>query len=161
MFAALSFPETANITAFITNPSSPSYAVKGQSFTLEWTYTLDGIVGFARFSSITSSGSESVIGSRFGPGVITVKPKYQSRFRAHATNTRAELNFLAVHRSDETSYRVNVVPTGDGSLVQSVVVVVNCKYCQSETLLVLQYCPSRPHSISIVRKQKNKTLKTL
>ncbi|XP_067052294.1 fibroblast growth factor receptor 2-like isoform X2 [Acropora muricata] len=121
----LQLSETANITAFISSPTSPYYAVKGQSFTLEWAYTLDGIVGFARFSIITSSGGESVIGWRFGPGVITVKPKYQSRFRAHATNTRAELNFLAVHRSDETSYRVNVVPTGDGSLIQSVVVVVN------------------------------------
>ena len=128
IFAALSIPETANITAFINKSPSPSYAVEGQSFTLKWTYTLDGTVGFAQFSIITSWGSESVIGQRFGPGVITVQPKYQSRFRAHATNTRAELSIIAVQRSDETVYRMNVLPTGSGSIVQLVVVIVKCKY---------------------------------
>ena len=100
----------------------------GQSFTLQWTYTLDGTVGFASFSIITSSGRELLIGKKFGPGVITVQPEYQARFRAQATNTRAELNILAVQRSDETRYRMNVIPTGSGSLIQSVVVIVKCKY---------------------------------
>ena len=122
------FSETANITAFITNPSTPSYAVQGQSFTLEWTYTLDGTVLFAQFSIITRSGSELLIGKKFGLGVITLQPEYQAQFRAQATNTRAELNILAVQRSDETTYKVTVFPTGAGSLVQSVFVVVNCKY---------------------------------
>lgn len=120
-------PETANITAFITKSSSPSYAVEGQNLTIEWTYSLDGAVGAAAFFIITSSGIEILIGKKFGPGVIIVEPKYQTRFRAQATNTRAELNILAVQRSDGTTYRVNVVPTGAGSLVQSVVLVVNCK----------------------------------
>ena len=122
------FSETANITAFITNPSTPSYAVQGQSFTLEWTYTLDGTVVLAQFSIITRSGSELLIGRKFGLAVITLQPEYQAQFRAQATNTRAELNILAVQRSDETTYKVTVFPTGAGSLVQSVFVVVNCKY---------------------------------
>lgn len=116
------------MTALINKSPSPSYAVEGQSFTLEWTYTLDGTVGFAQFSIITSSGSESLIGRRFGPGVITVQPKYQSRFRAHATSTRAELILLAVQRSDQSVYRMNVFPTGSGAIVQLVFVIVKCKY---------------------------------
>ncbi|XP_044167458.1 uncharacterized protein LOC114951266 isoform X2 [Acropora millepora] len=121
----LQLSETANITAFITNPSTPSYAVQGQSFTLEWTYTLNGTIAMAQFSIITRSGSELLIGRKFGLGVITLQPEYQAQFRAQATNTRAELNILAVQRSDETTYKVTVVSTGAGSLVQSVVVVVN------------------------------------
>ena len=97
------FSETANITAFITNPSTPSYAVQGQSFTLEWTYTLNGTVAIAQFSIITRSGSELLIGRKFELGVITLQSEYQAQFRAQATNTRAELNILAVQRSDETT----------------------------------------------------------
>ena len=102
--------------------------MQGQSFTLEWTYTLDGTVAFAQFSIIKSNGSELLIGRKSGLGVITLQPEYQAQFRAQATNIRAELNILAVQRSDETTYKVTVVPTSGGSLVQSVVVVVNCKY---------------------------------
>ena len=39
-------------------------------------------------------------------------------------NTRAELNILAVHRSDETVYRMHFLPTGSGSIVQLVVAIV-------------------------------------
>ena len=89
-------------------------------------YTLDGAVGFSQFTIVTG-GSELLIGKKFGPGVIHVKPEYQPRFRARATKTRAELSILAVQRSDERTYRVNVVPTGAGSLVQSADIIVNCK----------------------------------
>ena len=68
-----------------------------------------------------------LIGKKFGPGVIRVEPEYQARFRARATKTGAELSILAVQRSDERTYRVNVVPPGAGSLVQSVDIIVNCK----------------------------------
>ncbi|XP_067030294.1 opioid-binding protein/cell adhesion molecule-like isoform X2 [Acropora muricata] len=111
-------------SAFIKKPSSPSYAVEGQNITLAWTYTLDGAVGFSQFTIVTG-GSELLIGKKFDPGVIRVKPEYQARFRARATKTRAELSILAVQRSDERTYRVNVVPTGAGSLVQSVDIIVN------------------------------------
>ena len=100
--------------------------MEGQNLTLAWTYTLDGTVGFSQFTIVTG-GHESLIGKKFGPGIIRVEPEYQARFRARATKTRAELSILAVQRSDERTYRVNVVSTGADSLVQSVVVIVNCK----------------------------------
>ena len=77
--------------------------------------------------------------------VSTIESQYQARFRARATKTRAELSILAVQRSDERTYRVNVVPTGAGSLVQSVDVIVNCKSL-SEILLEVQYCHDSLHS---------------
>ncbi|XP_068733582.1 fibroblast growth factor receptor 4-like [Montipora capricornis] len=55
---------------------------------------------------------------------MTVEPKYQERFRGQATNTRAELTILAVQRSDQGTYRIDVAPTGSGSLSDSVEVVV-------------------------------------
>ena len=131
------FPDTARITTFITNTPSPSYAAEGQNLTLVWTYTLDGTVGLAKFNIITDSGSELLIGKKFGPGVITVQAQYQARFRAQATNTRAELNIFAVQRSDEAPYRINVFPSGSGSLVQSVVLIVNCKYWLKQRSLSL------------------------
>ena len=120
--------ETAFITTVITKPPSPSYAVEGQNVTLEWTYTLDGSVGSAMFSISNGDGSELVIGKRFSPGIINFKPKYQERFRAETTDTRAELTILAVQRSDEETYRVNILPFGYGSISEEVILVVNCKY---------------------------------
>ena len=102
--------------------------MEGENLTLVWTYTLDGTLGFSQFTIVPRSGSELLVGSKYGPGVITVQPQYQSRFKAQVTNTRAELNILAVQRSDETTYRVNFNPTGAGFLVQSVAVIVSCKY---------------------------------
>ena len=90
--------------------------MEGQNLTLAWTYTLDGAVGSSQFAIVTG-GNESLIGKKFGPGVIRVEPEYQARFRARATKTRAELSILAVQRSDERSYRVNVVPTDRKSVV--------------------------------------------
>ena len=121
------FPGTASITAIISSPSNRSYATEGQNLTLVWTYTLDGTVGLAQFNIITDSGSVVLIGNTFGPGVITVEPEYQARFRAQATNTRAELNIVQVQREDEATYRMNLIPTASGSLSQLVVVIVNCK----------------------------------
>ena len=93
------------------------------NFTLEWTYTLDGSVGFAQFFN----GTE-LIGKRFGSGNITTNPKYQARLRAQVTNTRAELTIHLVERSDQSTYRVNVAPTAFGSLTDNVPVTVHCKY---------------------------------
>lgn len=107
---------------------SPSDVIEGQNLTLVWTYTLDGTVGIARFHIITESRSELLIGKKFGPGVMIVQPEYQSRFRAQATNTRAELGISPVQRSDEATYTMNVIPIGSGSLAQSVVLIVSCKY---------------------------------
>ena len=120
--------ETAFITAVITKPPSPSYAVEGQNVTLEWTYTLDGSVGFAKFAIVSDDGSELVIWKSFVSGIISINPDYQERFKAEATDTRIGLNILAVQRSDEETYKVNILPTGDGSILEEVTLVVNCKY---------------------------------
>ena len=125
--------ETTNITAVITKSPSPSYAVEAQNFTLEWTYTLDGSVGSAKFVIPNDDGSEKVIGKSFSPGIINVNPEYQERLKAEATDTRAELTILAVQRSDEETYQLNILPTGGGSILEEVILVVNCKYW-------LKYC---------------------
>ena len=120
--------ETANVTAVITKSSSPSYAVEGQNITLEWTYTLDGSFGAAKFSIVSDDGTESVMWKSLRYGIIIVNPKYQERFKAEATDTRAELTILAVQRSDEETYQLNILPTGLGSILEEVILVVNCKY---------------------------------
>ena len=107
-----------------------------------WIYTLDGTLVIAQFSIVTNNETELSIGRTIGPGVINVEPEYQPRFRAQATNTRAELNILAVQRSDEATYRMNVVPSGSGSLVQSVVLIVSCKY-------LLKHCYCHGSSLSL------------
>ncbi|XP_067029796.1 opioid-binding protein/cell adhesion molecule-like isoform X2 [Acropora muricata] len=117
--------ETADITAVITKSPSPSYAVEGQNFTLEWTYTLDGSVGSAKVAVVNSDGTELLIGKKFDLGVITVEPNYQPRFRAQATDTTAKLTILAVQRSDAGTYRLNVLPTGLGSIFVTVILDVS------------------------------------
>ncbi|XP_067030699.1 lachesin-like [Acropora muricata] len=117
--------ETADITTVITKSPSPSYAVEGQNFTLEWTYTLDGSVGSAKVAIVNSDGTELLIGKKFGLGVINVEPNYQPRFRAQATDTTAKLTILAVQRSDAGTYRSNVLPTGLGSIFVTVILDVS------------------------------------
>ena len=101
--------------------------MEGQNITLEWTYTLDGSVGSAKFSIVNDDGSELVFWKSLRSG-ITIMPQYQERFKAEATDTRAELTILAVQRSDEETYQLNILPTGDGSILEEVILVVNCKY---------------------------------
>lgn len=120
--------ETANITAVITKPPTPSYAVEGQNLNLDWTYTVDGSVGSAKFAFVNDDGSELVFWKSFSPGIGNMKPQYQERFKAKATDTRAELRILSVQRSDEETYKLNILATGDGSILEEVTLVVNCKY---------------------------------
>ena len=126
--AVFFFPETANITAFVSKSPSPSYAVEGKNFTLEWTYTLDGTIGSAQFSIVNDDGSDLNIAWGFSPGTLTIQPGFQARFRAHVTDTRAELTIVAVQRSDEKVYKLTVLPTGAGTISEPVILVVNCKY---------------------------------
>ncbi|XP_068686466.1 uncharacterized protein [Montipora foliosa] len=114
--------ETAT-TQFNTKPSTPSPAVEGQNLTLVWTYTLDGTLGLAQFFNSTGFGTE-LIGKTFDPGNMTVESKYKERFRGQATNTRAELTILTVQRSDQGTYRANLVPSGSGFLLHDVKVIV-------------------------------------
>ena len=122
------FPGTASITAIISNPSNRSYATEGQNLTFVWTYILDGTVRFAQFNSITDSGSGVLIGKTFGPGVITIEPGYQARFRAQATNNRAELTILAVQLSDEGTYKLTLVSSAPTFISNEAKVIVHCKY---------------------------------
>ena len=117
--------ETAT-TEFLVRPSNPSYAVEGEDYSLEWTYTLDGGVGSVQFVNATGGGNDP-IGSRIGPGKINSMQKYKARFRAQAMNTRAELTILAVQLSDEGTYGLSLV-TGSGSINDNVNVIVLCKY---------------------------------
>ncbi|XP_074634729.1 neurotrimin-like isoform X3 [Acropora palmata] len=115
---------TANTTVVITKSLSPSYAVEGQNITLEWTYTLDGSVGSAMFILVNDNGSEEIISKRFRPGVMNFALKNLERFKGEATDTRAELTILAVQRSDEQTYKLHILPTGDGSVSEKVIVIV-------------------------------------
>lgn len=117
------------MTIFTSTPISPIYVLEGQNLTLRWTYTLDGTIGFAQFFNASCSGPNAAIGRRFGPGIIIMEPKYQGRFTGHVTNTRAELTILSAQRSDQSTYKISVVPTGSGSLVHQVDVFVQCKCC--------------------------------
>ena len=129
-FFFFNISETANIT--VIRPKSLStgtlYAVEGKNLTLEWFYTILGTVGASKFAIVNADGSEQVIGKGFSPGAMNVTPRYQERFKVEATDTRAELTILAVQRSDEKIYELNILPTGDGSILETWVVVVNGKY---------------------------------
>ncbi|KAK2549882.1 hypothetical protein P5673_029591 [Acropora cervicornis] len=118
---------TANTTVVITKSLSPSYAVEGQNITLEWTYTLDGSVGSAMFILVNDNRSEEIISKRFRPGVMNFALKNLERFKGEATDTRAELTILAVQRSDEQTYKLHILPTGDGSVSEKVILIVYSK----------------------------------
>jgi len=119
-------PETAT-TAFVLKPPNPSYAVEGKNFTLKWDYTLDGSLSAVQFSNFTGAGDDP-IGSRVGPGKISIAQKYEARFRAQAERTRAELTILAVILSDEATYKLSVVSSQASFIWDSTRVIVHCKY---------------------------------
>ena len=113
---------------FLLTPSSPSFAVEGTDFTVNWTYTLDGGLIAVGFFNVTKTGDDP-IGSRDGPGKINSTQKYEARFRAQAGNNRAELKILAVQLSDEATYKLTVVSSsGKLFLSNSAEVIVHCKY---------------------------------
>lgn len=119
-------PETAT-TAFLFTPANPSYAVEGKDFTLKWNYTLDGNLNAVSFSNVTGSGYDT-IGSRVGAGKINSAQKYEARFRAQATNNRAELKILAVQLSDEGTYKLAVVSSTPTFISNEAKVIVQCEY---------------------------------
>ncbi|KAK2557578.1 hypothetical protein P5673_020339, partial [Acropora cervicornis] len=124
---------TANITKFISKSSSPSYAVEGKKFTLDWNYILDGTIRYAQYFIVKGHGNDLLIGQSSGPGKVTVQGGFQARFRADVTDTRAQLTILAVQRSDEGTYKLTILPTGAGSISELVTVVVNWDYrCTAE-----------------------------
>lgn len=119
-------PETAT-SAFVFTPPNPSYAVEGEDFTLKWNYTLDSSLAAVSFSNITGSGYDT-IGSRVGAGKINSTQKYEARFRAQATNNRAELKILAVQLSDEGTYKLTVVSSSATFISNEAKAIVQCEY---------------------------------
>ena len=101
----------------------------GKNFTLEWIYTLDGTIGSVQFVTVNDDGTDTTIARGFSPGIITAQGVFQARFRAQATDTRAELTILAVQISDEGNYKLTILPTGTGSISVQVILGVICKYC--------------------------------
>ena len=112
----------------ISKSPSPSYAVEGKNVTLEWTYTLVGTIGSAWFAIVYDQGNDITIATRLKNGAVTLQAKFKARFRADITDTRAELTILAVQRSDEKTYKINILSTGDGSISETICLVVNSKY---------------------------------
>ena len=98
-----------------------------------WTYTLDGNLTAVLFSNVTGRVND-FIGVRLGLGKINSTQKYEARFRAQATSTRAELMILAVQLSDEATYQLNLVSSKPTSITHNVKVIVQCKYN------LLKYC---------------------
>ena len=102
--------------------------MEGKNFILEWKYTLDGTISYVQFVTVNDDGTDTNIARGWSPGIITALGVFQARFRAQATDTRAELTVLAVQISDERTYKLNILPTGVGSISEQVILVVNCKY---------------------------------
>ena len=128
-------PGTATITCLV-RPSSPCYAVEGKNFTLVWNYTLDGSLNAVQFS-LAAGGRVDSIGSRIGAGEINSTQKYEARFRAQATSTRAELIILSVQLSDEGTYQLNLASDYPTLTLDSVKVIVHCKYIESNAVACL------------------------
>lgn len=89
---------------------------------------MGGTLNTVQFSNGTGSRKDPIaIG--FRPGKINSTQKYEARFKAEATTTRAELRILAVQLSDEATYQFDLIsrdPTG--TIADDVKVIVQCKY---------------------------------
>lgn len=114
-------------TAFMTKPPNPTIVQEGKSFTLQWTYTLDGTVVIAQFYNTTGGGSV-LIGKAIGTGNISVESDYQGRFSGQVTNTKAELRIVKMQRSELLTCRFGLTPTHSGGLSHDVEIIVHCKY---------------------------------
>ena len=119
-------------TAFTTKPPNPTIVEEGKSFTLKWTYTLDGTVVIAQFYNITGSGNV-IFAKAIGTGNVTVEPDYQGRFSGQVTNTKAELTIVGMQRSELLTCRFVLTATGAGSLTNDVEIIVQCKYWLNST----------------------------
>ena len=92
-----------------------------------WNYTLDGTVHTASFTRDTGGGNEEIARKQSGNTIL--RPGFQSgRFNADASDTQAWLKITRVQKSDQGMYGINVVPTGIGTLLDKVEVIVRCEY---------------------------------
>ena len=124
------FPSPGTAPRFFSSkPPNPSYAVKGEDFTLAWSLTFDGGLRAVQVSKVTESGVLiDVIGRGNGTGKVEMTAKYEARFRGQAAHKRVELKILAVQLSDEATYQLNLVLSNAAIPFNRVKVIVNCKY---------------------------------
>lgn len=115
--------ETAS-TAFITEPSKPTFAEEGKIFTLEWNYTLDGTVYIAQFFNVTGGGIVRLAKTSETGNILTVESDYIGRFSGQVTNTKAELTVLGMQRSEQLNCRFLLNPTGSGILSSDVDIII-------------------------------------
>ena len=92
-----------------------------------WNYTLAGTVNTATFTRDTGGGDEEIARKQSGNTIL--RPGFPSgRFSADASDTQAWLKITRVQKSDQGMYGINVVPTGIGTLLDKVEVIVRCEY---------------------------------
>ena len=119
--------EAATSQFILPTPLDPSYVEELQEITLVWNYTLDGTVNTATFTRDTGGGDEEIARKQSGNTIL--RPGFQSgRFNADASDTQAWLKITRVQKSDQGMYGINVVPTGIGTLLDKVEVIVRCEY---------------------------------
>ena len=76
-----------SVPHFVPEPPDKKFVLEGQDVNLEWSYTLDGTLVFARFSNVTAGGR--MIASRTGGGA-TSEPT-NKRFRADLSDSQTRL----------------------------------------------------------------------
>ena len=111
------------MTTLTAHPPDPSFAIETRDFTLLWKYTLDGSALFAQFLNMTGGGSGERIARQLG-GSVNVEPKYQDRFTVVITDSQASLTIRGVQRSDQGKYQFSLSPTGSGTILDEVEVIV-------------------------------------
>ena len=92
-----------------------------------WNYTLDGTILIATFTRDTGGGDEEIARKQSGNTIL--RPAFPSgRFSADASETQAWLKITRVQKSDQGMYGINLTPTGIGTLLNKVEVIVRCEY---------------------------------
>ena len=132
----------ATVTEFTSKPSKPTFVLEGKDITVKWSYTLNGAVGQVTFNNVTG-GVRVQMGKTFSAGSISLN---QARFSAEVSNTQAQLKILEVQSSDQGEYEVLISATGVGTLLDVVVVIVQCKYLQTTKTVVSIPCTFQ-HSV--------------
>ena len=119
--------EAATTQFILPTPLDPSYVEELQEITLVWNYTLDGTLSIASFIRDTGGGDEEIARKQSGNTIF--RPGFQSgQFSADASDTQAWLKITRVQKSDQGMYGISFIPTGIGSLLNKVDVIVRCEY---------------------------------
>ena len=115
----------AAVTTLTATPPDRSFAIETRDLTLVWEYSLDGSVLFAQFLNVTGGGSGERIARQVSQGGnVIVEAKYQDRLTVLITNSQASLKIRGVQSSDQGKYQFSLSPTGSGSILHEVEVIV-------------------------------------